>query len=62
MKKTDRPVVTAAVSRRCPVFPNVPIMLAAAIAVALVAVIAFSLTVALAGHPADVASGIIWAR
>lgn len=40
MKKTNRPVTTAAVSRRCPVLANVPIMLAAAIAVALVAVIA----------------------
>jgi len=64
MMKTNRsPVPAAASSRRCPAFPNVPIMLAAAFALALVAVIVFSVTGVLAGHdPSDLASGIIWAK
>jgi hypothetical protein len=62
MEKTTQLAVTAAAPRRCPAFPNVPVMLAASIAVALVLVIAFSVTMVVTGHPADSASGIIWAK
>ena len=62
MEKTNQSAVATAAPRRCPAFPNVPIMLAASIAVALVLVIAFSVTMVVTGHPADSASGIIWAK
>lgn len=62
MEKTNQPAVTAAARRRCPAFPNVPIMLAASITVAMVLLIAFSVTMVVTGHPADSASGIIWAK
>jgi hypothetical protein len=37
-------------------------MLAASITVAMVLLIAFSVTMVVTGHPADSASGIIWAK
>jgi hypothetical protein len=62
VEETNRSLVPAVASRRCPAFPSVPIMLIAVMAVALVAVIAFSLAGIHAGHPSDLASGIIWAK
>jgi hypothetical protein len=52
---------TALTRRRCPPFPHVPIAVAVLIVVAVAIAIAVGLTMILAGHPVNLASGIVWA-
>ena len=51
---------TTNTQRRCPPFPNVPVLVAVAIVVALVLAITVSITMTLAGHPMNLATGIVW--